>query len=441
VDITISGGTTPYASNWTGPNGFFSASQDIASLEAGVYDLVITDGNGCANSTSWNVNQPGLFTVSTSIATYVGGVNVSCAGASDGSIDLTVSGATPPYQYDWNGPDGYTASSQDVAGLEAGTYTVIITDDNGCSTSETLTLSAPLPYSIGLTSATMVGGFNIGCFGAASGSIDATVQGGTAPIGLAWTGPAAFAATAEDINSLIAGSYTLTVTDANSCQADQTILLTQPDALQVTASVSATVSCNGGFDGSAQASASQGVAPYTIVWSTTPTQNGPLATGLGAGTYTVSVNDANGCLNNASVTINEPALALSATIASVVNVNCHGQATGSAAVSATGGTSPYAFAWDTTPPQTSATATGLAAGNYTCTITDARGCTTSVTASVSGPAEPLSLSVLTITPVRCHGGSSWSGHCGGIRRHWQPQLCLEHRATAYRSHLGPGRRR
>ena len=406
VDITISGGTTPYASNWTGPNGFFSASQDIASLEAGVYDLVITDGNGCANSTSWNVNQPGLFTVSTSIATYVGGVNVSCAGASDGSIDLTVSGATPPYQYDWNGPDGYTASSQDVSGLEAGTYTVIITDDNGCSTSETLTLSAPLPYSIGLTSATMVGGFNIGCFGAASGSIDATVQGGTAPIGLAWTGPAAFVATAEDINSLIAGNYTLTVTDANSCQADQTILLTQPDALQVTASVSATVSCNGGFDGSAQASVSQGVAPYTIIWSTTPTQNGPLATGLGAGTYTVSVNDANGCLNNASVTINEPALALSATIASVVNVNCHGQATGSAAVSATGGTSPYAFAWDTTPPQTSATATGLAAGNYTCTITDARGCTTSVTASVSGPAEPLSLSVLTITPVRCHGGSS-----------------------------------
>ena len=158
------------------------------------------------------------------------------------------------------------------------------------------------------------------------------------------------------------------------------------------ASISAqtNVSCFGGTNGSATATVTGGTSPYTYTWNTTPVQYTATATNLAAGIYTVTVKDANNCSTSASVTIIQPATVLNVTISSQTNVTCAGGATGSATVTASGGISPYTYLWNTSPPQSTATATGLIAGTYTVLLTDANGCgkTTNVTISTLNNAPP-----------------------------------------------------
>ena len=142
--------------------------------------------------------------------------------------------------------------------------------------------------------------------------------------------------------------------------------ITEPAAaLAATITAQTNVLCFGGTTGDATVTATGGTAPYTYSWNTTPVQTGQTATGLAAGTYTVTVTDAGGCTTTATVTITEPAAALAATITAQTNVLCFGGTTGDATVTATGGTAPYTYSWNTTPVQTGQTATGLAAGTYT----------------------------------------------------------------------------
>ncbi|MBK8339692.1 MAG: SprB repeat-containing protein [Flavobacteriales bacterium] len=265
VNATVTGGTGTYSYAWTGPNGFTAGAQDVSSLQAGVYQLIVTDANGCTHTSTWNVNQPGLFTVSGITSSYTGGVQVSCAGGANGSIDMTVNGATPPYTYAWTGPNAYTNSAIDISGLEAGTYTFVVTDDNGCATSQVLTLNAPQPFVLGLTSADMGNGFNITCNGGSNGSIDATITGGTAPLSIGWTGPSGFSSNNEDLSTLSAGTYDLTVSDANGCGATQSITLAEPSAIAFTASVTSQVLCFSNATGAATSNATGGVAPSATV--------------------------------------------------------------------------------------------------------------------------------------------------------------------------------
>ncbi|MBK9077114.1 MAG: choice-of-anchor L domain-containing protein [Flavobacteriales bacterium] len=414
VDATVTGGTGIYSYAWTGPNGFTAGSQDVSSLQAGVYQLVVTDANGCTHTTTWNVNQPGLFTVSGITSSYTGGVEVSCAGGTNGSIDMTVSGATPPYNYSWTGPGGYTNSTIDISGLEAGTYTFVVTDDNGCATSQVFTLNAPQPFVLGLTSTDMGNGFGITCNGGSNGSIDATLTGGTAPLSIDWTGPGGFSSNNEDISALIAGTYELTISDVNGCNASQSITLVEPSAIALTAGVGSQVLCFGTATGTTTANATGGVAPIAYSWNTTPAQTSPNAAGLSVGTWTVTATDANGCTAQQHVTITEPLAALTANVSAQTNVLCHGNNTGSATANASGGTTPYQYAWNTSPAQATATAGNLFAGTYTCTITDANGCSTSVDATITEPAAALSASIASTVDVLCFGNSTGSAMVDAI---------------------------
>lgn len=408
VNATVTGGSAPYTYSWTGPGSFSASTEDITNLVSGVYALTTTDANGCSTTQSFNVGQPGLFTVSGTTSSFVGGYEVSCATATNGTIAQTISGGTLPYTFTWTGPGSFSASTEDLSALAAGTYTMVLTDGNGCSTSATYTLDAPAVLNASLSAPTVVGGTNINCSGASTGSINATIVGGTTPFGLSWSGPGSFTSTNEDISSLIAGTYVLSITDANGCTANASTTLTQPTALTATASMTTAVSCFGGNNGVASASANGGTAPYSYAWSTAPAQNGTSATGLATGPYTVLVTDANGCTTTSNVSIAQPAAALSVAISAQTNVLIFGQSTGSATASASAGTGPYSYSWNTTPVQNSATAINLAAGSYTVTATDANGCNTSTTVIIGQPANALSASIAAQTNVLCFGNSTGS---------------------------------
>jgi gliding motility-associated-like protein len=403
IDASISGGTAPYTIAWSGPGGYASISEDISGLASGVYTLSVSDANGCTAAQAFSVNQPGMFTIDAVLSSH-SGYGVSCANGADGSISITASGGTGPYTHAWTGPNGFTASTQSISGAGPGTYTYTITDSNGCSAAESFTLTAPAPLSIALASATVNGGWSIACHGAPTGSIDANASGGLAPYGFSWSGPGGFASGSEDISALIAGAYTLTVTDGNGCQGSAGLTLTEAPVLGGTTSTVANASCNGAADGAVSAAGTGGTAPYAYVWSTAPAQTGPVASGLGAGTYTCMITDANGCTATVDASVGEPA-ALIVAITSTTDVLCSDGANGAAQASASGGTGPYQYSWATTPAQSGPSATGLPRGTFTVTATDANGCSASAQATIGGPTMPVEVILEDYQHETCFGAS------------------------------------
>jgi gliding motility-associated-like protein len=439
VDVSTSGGTSPYTWSWSGPGGFTSSSEDIASLNAGGYVVNVTDGNGCSAAQAFDVNTPGLFSVSTTPLMH-GPANVSCQGSSDGAIDLSVSGAAPPYSYAWAGPGGSTFASEDISGLTAGEYAVTITDVNGCSTSTNVTLSAPTAMSIQLVPSDH-NGAAISCHGGSNGTISTWITGGNAPYSTSWTGPSGFTSSLSDLTGLAAGTYTVTITDANNCTATQSITLDEPTALAAASVGVVPESCYGSTTGGATVDVSGGTSPYSYAWSTVPVQHNATATGLSAGSYTVSISDANGCVNTAPVSVGGPVSPLTVNAVSVGDNLCNGGNDGSATVQATGGTAPYSYVWNTDPPVNGATANGLAAGIRAVTVTDAHGCSISLNVAVHEPAQPLSANLTDLHNVLCYGDQNGtatvlaSGGSGNYSITWNT-IPVQTGATA--TNLAPG---
>ncbi|MEO8069294.1 MAG: choice-of-anchor L domain-containing protein [Flavobacteriales bacterium] len=441
VDLTISGGTGPYVTSWTGPGGFTASTTDISAVFAGVYTVVITDANGCTWVNAFTVTEPSLYQVTVTPSSFIGGNNISCANNSDGSLSASASGGTPNYGYAWTGPNGFTSGNANISGLAAGTYTLVVTDGNGCQIGATTTLTAPPAFASAISSPDNGGGFNISCNGGSNGNIDATVAGGTAPVTYAWTGPGAFTAITEDITNLIAGNYALLATDANGCTTNTAMALVQPAAISISTVSSTNVDCNSGNTGAGQVSASGGVAPYSLSWNTVPVQNGPSVAALAAGTWTVTLLDANGCTATHDVAITEPAAALSASISATTNVLCFGNASGNATANASGGTGPYNYSWNTSPLQSSATAIGLGAGTWTCTVTDANGCTSIAAAVITEPTGALSASITSQQNVTCFGltnGNATALATGGTGPYTYTWNTAPVQNGAALSNVGPG---
>ena len=370
IDLTVTGGTTPYTYAWTG-TGVIAANQDQTGLAAGTYNVTVTDAEGCTSVESVTITEPAVLETSTTQS------NVSCNGGSDGSIDLTVTGGTTPYTYAWTGT-GVIAANQDQTGLAAGTYNVTVTDAEGCTSVESVTITEPAVLETSTTQS------NVSCNGGSDGSIDLTVTGGTTPYTYAWTGTGVIAAN-QDQTGLAAGTYNVTVTDAEGCTSVESVTITEPAVLE-TSTTQSNVSCNGGSDGSIDLTVTGGTTPYTYAWTGT----GVIAanqdqTGLAAGTYNVTVTDAEGCTSVESVTITEPAVLETSTTQS--NVSCNGGSDGSIDLTVTGGTTPYTYAWTGTGViAANQDQTGLAAGTYNVTVTDAEGCTSVESVTITEPA-------------------------------------------------------
>src|SRR5206468_1059440 len=198
------------------------------------------------------------------------------------------------------------------------------------------------------------------------GSIDLTVTGGTAPYSYLWS----TGAISEDLSALVAGNYSVTVTDAKGCTATQSVTIGQPAAALAVSDTHVDVNCFGGSTGSIDLTVSGGTTPYSYLWN-----NGSISQDLSAlvaGDYSVTVTDAKGCTATQSVTIARPAAAL-AVGETHVDVSCFGGSTGSIDLTVTGGTAPYSYLWST--GAISEDLSALAAGLYSVTVTDAKGCT------------------------------------------------------------------
>lgn len=376
--VTSTGGTGTHTYLWS-PTGGTAAT--ATGLTAGTYTVTVKDANLCQTTQSFTIIEPAALTASASAQT-----NVACNGGTTGSATVSATGGTGSYTYSWS-PSGGTAAT--ASGLTAGTYTVTVTDANLCFTTQSFTITQP-PVLSATTAAT-----SVSCFGGSNGTASVTVSGGTPGYTYAW---APLGGNSATITGRPAGTYTCTITDANGCTLVKTITINTPAALSGTISKT-DVSCNGGTNGVATVTALGGVGGYTYSWSPTG-GTAATASGLTAGTYTVTITDANTCSTTASITIIQPS-ALSA-VTSQTNVLCNGGATGTATVTASGGTTNYTYLWSPTGG-TAATATGLTAGNYSCLITDNNGCTLTKTFTIMQP------SVLAATTSQINATCSTGG--------------------------------
>ena len=375
----VSGGTGPYTYLWS--NGATTSS--ISNLAAGSYTVVVTDKNGCTASFT------SVIATSTGIVVNATGTNAAC-GINNGTATATVSNGTAPYTYSWN----TGATSATIAGLGAGTYTVVVTDSKGCTGTKSVTITNTSGLSVSIA------GVNAAC-GTNNGSATATVTGGTAPITYLWSNGATTAA----ITGLGAGTYSVVATDKNGCTASASVVITATSSISV--SISKTnVLCNGGNTGTATATAAGGTAPYTYAWSNGATT--ATISNLVAGVYSVTATDKNGCTASASTIVAQPAR-LTLTTSSTAT-SCGGS-NGGASVVATGGTAPYKYAWSN--GATTASISNIAAGNYTIVVTDANGCTATATVSVAASTN-LSVSITGVNAsCGANNGSATASVNGG----------------------------
>jgi hypothetical protein len=278
---TVFGGTPGYTYNWM-PGNFTSSF--VSGVCAGTYTLTATDAGGCITTATTTVTSPTQVTVSVMQLN-----NVTCAGACNGTATIVPSGGTPGYSFMWS-PSGGTSSSYN--NLCAGTYTVLVTDANGCTASVTFSITEPAAMNAVTTA------FGINCFGACTGTMIVSVTGGNPSYTYSW---APGGQTTATITNQCAGTYTVTSTDSLGCTTASTVTLTQPSQLTATASHTDETSAPAN-DGTATATASGGSPGYTYSWAPSGGTNAT-ATGLDAGTYTCTITDAAGCTTTVTVTV------------------------------------------------------------------------------------------------------------------------------------------
>jgi hypothetical protein len=401
VNTTVTGGTSPYTYSWSVGN---IKTANITGLKIGTYTLTVTDSAGCKASKVVTITQPMLLTATAKA------IDETCDYRNDGSVSVLASGGATPYSYLWQ-PTADTTDS--ISGLAAGTYSVIITDNNGCSVNASATVNEPLPITIVFDDQK-----DVSCFGGNDGAIRAIPSGGTPNYSYLWT---AGNYTTDGIFNITAGTYTVSITDKNNCQAQNTVTINQPLAPLSVTGTSTPASCYGGNNGTATASATGGTAPYTYNWMP-GNKSGATVTNLKAGTYTVTSTDSKGCTYSRNVVVAEPPQII--LTMSAVEAACF-KANGQAFVSVAGGTAPYTYQWSPTGG-TLDSAIGLYSGTYSVLVKDANGCPSSASVNVDDKGIPKP-TIFAVVNVKCYGDStgsasvSVSGGSGNYTYLWIPR--------------------
>lgn len=317
----------------------------------------ITDINGNTSTGSFSVNVRPVPTAS------IQAIDISCYGLNNGSLNLTVNGGTQPYIFDWSNG----ANSEDINNLSPGNYGVQITDFYGCETTANASITQPETIIIsGLSQ-------NVSCYSGINGSLDVSVSGGVQPYSYLWNN----GQQTQDINTLVAGSYALVVTDNNGCTAGWIKEITQPQPLTIQGTV-ADATCTAS-NGTIRTIVTGGTPPYSYSWSNGT--SGMNAIGLEAGTYTLTVEDNNNCQLQYTGIVGSNDNLLSEL--SVKDARCYGEASGMAQVFVATGNPPYTYEWST--GEGDATAEDLAAGAYSVLITDMFGCTSFYNFAINQP--------------------------------------------------------
>ena len=352
--FTASGGTAPYLFtvdvNTAGASMGTATATDLSFTfgGAGEVKVDVVDNNGCTSTSTITVTEPANLVISSTKT------NITCYGEGDGTIDLSVTGGTTNYSYAWShGP-----TTEDVNNLTEDTYTVIVTDANGCTINSAIAISEPPALVINHVNT------DVTCNNTNDGEINITASGGAGPYTYSWSN----GSTSEDLSQLTAGDYTITVTDANNCTLDSTFTIYEPAAWDVSVLVT-DVTCYGENNGRVAISVSGGIQPYNYLWS--DGQTGQIIDSLSPTDYSVTITDAAGCSWVEIMTIFEPLPILSEI--ETTNASCPGVPDGDIVLNISGGTAPYTVLWSNSA--TTKDLTNITDGTYTVEITDANLCT------------------------------------------------------------------
>ncbi|MEM9819520.1 MAG: CotH kinase family protein, partial [Bacteroidota bacterium] len=344
ASVEGSGGTPPYQYNWS--NGVVGNS--IEQVAAGNYTLSITDAQGCLLIENILINQ------ATDIETSTTSQTVSCFNGNDGAATIFATGGTAPLTYIWsNGTIGPT-----IEQIAAGNYTVSITDALNCMHIEEVIIDQASPIVVDNTSIQAVS-----CFGGSDGNASIEVLGGTPPFQYLWSN----GATEQNIEQVMAGSYSVSISDQNNCQQIATIEVGEAESLESELLVNP-LSCSGIDDASIDLEPTGGTAPYSYQWSTGSTNQS--IDNLSPGMYSVTITDANECQTQSSAVIDD--VGALQTQSSEMPISCFGQNDGAIDVTVNGGVEPYQYLWSNN--STSPSLSDLSPGTYTLTVSDVNDC-------------------------------------------------------------------
>ena len=397
ISTNITGGIpfssgAPYQITWTGPNSFTSAATSISNLAPGNYDVTIADAGGCPFSNTYTITEPADIVITVDSEN-----DITCFNSANGSINITVTGGTGNYSYTWTKNGNPYATSQDISNLSPGTYNVSVTDVNSCGPkTANFTITEPPLLVVNLVSQT-----NVLCYGAATGAITVNIVGGTPGSGyfFSWTGPNGFTSNTQNLVNIIAGTYNLVVTDANGCQKNLAVTITQSTDI-VIAYTTTPITCYGADNASITVTLSGGISPYQYQWSNLATTL--VQTNLSAGNYTITVTDNLGCPK--VQTINIPQAPIFTVNPIVSNITCFGANNGSINLNLTGGIAPVALVWSD-GSTSGLIRNNLPAGTYTATISDGTPCFITRTYTIVEP-QAIVLSANLTNAFNCTNASS-----------------------------------
>lgn len=371
ISLLIEGGISPYTFHWNNA----ASTNAITSLSAGDYTCTVSDKHLCEDVVSVNVSQPDSLLVA------VQKVDITCNGLANGEIELSISGGTADYTVLWHDGNENLLLREN---LTAGNYTITVTDANSCTKVQNYVITEPEVLNINLASATQNR-----CFGDELASISVNVSGGTSDYQFQWQrNEQAFAET-QNLQNLQAGNYSLTVSDANLCQATFSHTINSIEEL-VAQPVLTPISCNGYNDGILSGTASGGSGTYAqYFWFNAENPNTPICVtadfeNVGAGDYLLVVKDSRNCTDTVAITVTEPT-GFSYTT-NTTDASCNGNNNGTITIQVDGALSDYSFAWSEEISTTNR-AENLTAGIYTVSITEINsGCIKEIVDTVSEPA-------------------------------------------------------
>lgn len=364
----------------------YQSSNVFNAIAAGTYAVAVKDANGCIANSTITINQPD------SLANNITFSNELCS-YNNGSILINATGGTTPYLYSTDSGTVYT-NTFNYTSLNAGTFNVIVKDNKGCKTSEQIIINDLAAPQINNTLIT-----NVNCYDESNGVLQPVTTNGNGT--LLYTLNHTLAQTSNIFDSLVAGNYTIVVTDTNQCADSVSVNVLQPNALYSAENIT-NAKCFGNADGAVVVSVSGGTSPYNIQWSTGISNDFSLGN-LQAGNYFYTITDNHNCLRNDSALITQPNVLVIA--ANATNGSCAGAANATATVNVTGGTTPYSYAWSPISSNTNYAA-NLSAGAFTVTVTDLNLCTQSYQINIVDPL-PVTAAVNAFD-VTCFGGDNGS---------------------------------
>lgn len=373
VSLTVNGGTLPYSYNWSNAQ----TTATITNLLPNTYSYTVSDGNGCALNGSQIISEPDAISVDELVS------HNSCFGDTNGSIDITVMGGTTPYVIIWS-PSTYVNAQNDIVLAPAGTYDLIIEDNNGCTYSTSYVINQP--DGIDITSEDIV---NVYCHGESTGEIDVEAEGGFGTLSYEWVkqGIAGTFSTNQDLINLTQGTYHLTITDENLCETTASYVVNESAEL-IASAVVTPITCAGNEDGAIMASAVGGSGTYSAYyWYNSDDEIIgvlPHITSLGAGEFYVVIRDSYYCYDTAYATLTQ-AVPHVYEISST-DMTCNGLNSGTITVTIDGSSGAgFDFSWESAIAGNTNVANNVGAGSWSVTITDPTDCIEILEADVEEP--------------------------------------------------------